>query len=438
MLFTSGFGAEFVSITYEVYVASDCSGTPRFVTGTTPETKALDQCVNYNEGSSTYEILTCSAPGEITSTKYTDSDCSVPYEVNPDETMVLGSCVEYDGVTILTDWGTSVCQPEEPTDLDCQGTYSECTEACELAGDRTFTETQAQSGSGASCPVATDCAYGEGACVEDLDCQGFYSECTEACELAGDRTFTETQAQSGNGASCPDATDCAYGEGACVEEPGADTTAAAAAETTAAAAAEAETTAAAAETTAEAAAEAKTTAAAAETTAAAEAETTAAAAETTAAAAAETTAAQAEGDAETTAAAAAETTAAAAEESETTAAAKEEEADTTAASEPTKAISMDVVECAEGDKTIVTTCTNLNKPELKDQCTAANGCKWMETPCAVGETNINCVSTVSKKCTLKLDDDSTPEYQPDGSCPIDSGVSTLSFTVIVALVALLW
>lgn len=40
---------------------------------------------------------------------------------------------------------------------------------------------------------------------------------------------------------------------------------------------------------------------------------------------------------------------------------------------------MDVVECAEGDKTIVTTCTNLNKPELKDQCSAANGCKWMES-----------------------------------------------------------
>ena len=97
-------------------MTSDCSGTPRSVVGTTPETKALDQCVNYvsaNGQFSGYEILTCSSPGVITSTKYTDSDCSVPDEVNPDEIMVLGSCEQRQGY-VLTDWGTSVCQPEEP------------------------------------------------------------------------------------------------------------------------------------------------------------------------------------------------------------------------------------------------------------------------------------------------------------------------------------
>ena len=48
--------------------------------------------------------------------------------------------------------------------MDCEGTFSACTSACELSGDRIFTETQAQSGDGKSCPIAEDCESGEGAC----------------------------------------------------------------------------------------------------------------------------------------------------------------------------------------------------------------------------------------------------------------------------------
>ena len=68
------------------------------------------------------------------------------------------------GGTTTTD-GPATCIPDE----DCAGTWSECTDACEAADDRTWTETAAQVGGGAACPTATACAAGDGACptVED-------------------------------------------------------------------------------------------------------------------------------------------------------------------------------------------------------------------------------------------------------------------------------
>ena len=49
----------------------------------------------------------------------------------------------------------------------------------------------------------------------DVDCEGTWSTCTSACETADQRTFTEAVAQSGNGASCPEPIDCQPGEGEC-------------------------------------------------------------------------------------------------------------------------------------------------------------------------------------------------------------------------------
>ena len=113
-------------------------------------------------------------------------------------------------------------------DVDCAGTWSDCTAACESSGDRTWTETVAQSGGGAACPtVAPDCAPGDGACPDaasdpGVDCAGTWSDCTAACESSGDRTWTETVAQSGGGAACPTvAPDCAPGDGACPAAGGA-------------------------------------------------------------------------------------------------------------------------------------------------------------------------------------------------------------------------
>eukprot|EP00494_Astrolonche_serrata_P028902 UN29169 len=114
--------------------------------------------------------------------------------------------------------GDAIWCPNPVEDQDCEGTFSTCTAACETAAQRVFTETQAQQGNGLACPTATDCQEGQGECVAIVhqDCEGTWSTCTEACETAGQRTFTETQAQSGNGAACPTTTSCQEGEDECV------------------------------------------------------------------------------------------------------------------------------------------------------------------------------------------------------------------------------
>jgi hypothetical protein len=76
--------------------------------------------------------------------------------------------------------GESSCDPQNSdadraaccvtAGTDCAGSWSACTSACELAADRTWTETTAQSGSGAACPAAADCASGEDACVIPATC----------------------------------------------------------------------------------------------------------------------------------------------------------------------------------------------------------------------------------------------------------------------------
>jgi hypothetical protein len=101
-------------------------------------------------------------------------------------------------------------------DVNCEGTFSSCSAACELAADRSFTQTKAKSGNGSECPTAEDCKPGDGACVADVNCEGTFSSCSAACELAADRVFTITKAKSGNGSECPTAEDCKPGDGACV------------------------------------------------------------------------------------------------------------------------------------------------------------------------------------------------------------------------------
>jgi hypothetical protein len=51
----------------------------------------------------------------------------------------------------------------------------------------------------------------------DKNCEGFWTACTSLCETGDVRTWTETQAQSGNGDACPmNAPDCQPGDGSCV------------------------------------------------------------------------------------------------------------------------------------------------------------------------------------------------------------------------------
>ena len=48
-----------------------------------------------------------------------------------------------------------------------------------------------------------------------VDCEGYWTPCTHACEIGHLRTWTETVARSGVGAYCPARADCEPGEGAC-------------------------------------------------------------------------------------------------------------------------------------------------------------------------------------------------------------------------------
>ena len=116
------------------------------------------------------------------------------------------------------------CQPGDGacpiSDVDCQGTWTECTSSCQKGTAREFTETTPRSGNGAECPTkGPDCKPGDGACpIPDVDCQGTWTECTSSCEKGTDRKFTKTKPRSGNGAECPTkGPDCQPGDGACEE-----------------------------------------------------------------------------------------------------------------------------------------------------------------------------------------------------------------------------
>ena len=64
--------------------------------------------------------------------------------------------------------------------------------------------------------MAQACQPGEGACPANTDCEGSFAACTAACETAAQRTWTQTAAQSGQGADCPTSLHCKIGDGGCV------------------------------------------------------------------------------------------------------------------------------------------------------------------------------------------------------------------------------
>jgi hypothetical protein len=105
-----------------------------------------------------------------------------------------------------------------PPPVDCAGSWSGCTSACEAAADRTWVETTAMANNGEACPAAgtgPDCANNDGDC-QKVDCAGSWSDCTSVCEAATDRTWTETTPKEGVGADCLAAEDCGDGDGTCV------------------------------------------------------------------------------------------------------------------------------------------------------------------------------------------------------------------------------
>ena len=101
------------------------------------------------------------------------------------------------------------------SNVDCSGQWSACTTACETAGGRIWAESVPQSGSGAACPLPSVCQPGDDACPANTDCAGSFAACTSTCEAGGARIWTESVAQSGTGAACPSALPCQRGEGSC-------------------------------------------------------------------------------------------------------------------------------------------------------------------------------------------------------------------------------
>ena len=135
-----------------------------------------------------------------------------------------GGCGYYNGSPVAGFGNFSlepVVRPSPPTsplvaDVDCLGSWSTCTEACERADQRIWTETASQSGRGRACPPARNCLPGDDACPRNIDCAGSWSTCGADC---ADKTYTVTIRQSGEGVECEaedGATEtCSAGEGDC-------------------------------------------------------------------------------------------------------------------------------------------------------------------------------------------------------------------------------
>ena len=85
--------------------------------------------------------------------------------------------------------------------VDCAGSWSACTTACEAAAARTWTETTAQAGSGAFCVAATNCGLGDGACMHAPADACADPACTDddatAGQLLGDAALTCGDAAAG-------------------------------------------------------------------------------------------------------------------------------------------------------------------------------------------------------------------------------------------------
>tara|TARA_B100001115_G_scaffold184128_1_gene185272 strand:- start:194 stop:5386 length:5193 start_codon:yes stop_codon:yes gene_type:complete len=148
--------------------------------------------------------------------------------------------------------------------LDCIGSWSQCTVNCEQGSDRTWEQIREAIGNG-DCPSSSpspDCGIGDGECIIgcpdgasrppgseniaeactcndgysgtlqlnsdgtgflvdndtctlDVNCEGSWSGCTADCETAQQRMWNETQGRSGQGSPCPPAIDCELGDGGC-------------------------------------------------------------------------------------------------------------------------------------------------------------------------------------------------------------------------------
>ena len=148
-----------------------------------------------------------------------DRDCVLGLPPNPDDSScgeILtqsieeaaqggGSCLEPQTHTCIA--GDGAC----PQNVDCVGSWSECQADC---SDRVYSITTRVSGSGIDCPFAEGdtqaCNAGEGACPQNVDCEGRWR-----CDTDCVPRFTQITARSGSGRDCPLAPTCTGGMDDC-------------------------------------------------------------------------------------------------------------------------------------------------------------------------------------------------------------------------------
>ena len=86
-----------------------------------------------------------------------------------------------------------------------------CAQTCsDLSGDEAATNDafDCSTAGGTVNSAAVSDATGDAATCCDIDCAGSWSACTAACEAADDRTWTSTTAPMGGGTACPDDAEC--------------------------------------------------------------------------------------------------------------------------------------------------------------------------------------------------------------------------------------
>ena len=83
-----------------------------------------------------------------------DTECD-PTLCAENERVVGNTCIPCEG-GMTRAAGDDASGYDTDCDQDCVGSFSACTSACETASQRTWDETQAQSGDGEACPAADD------------------------------------------------------------------------------------------------------------------------------------------------------------------------------------------------------------------------------------------------------------------------------------------
>jgi hypothetical protein len=186
--------------------ASSCEliDSPVTVSGTqepgSPGSLSLSECQLQSDGSSVPLTVQAGGSATVRASEFQSTAGDDITAVSVDE-----------GGTLTVGQSQLVHADGRADPFPCNGTLPTCAEVragpVEVAGPAVVT---------LASPLVCDALTGECIAILPVDCAGSWSACTTACEAAAARTWTETAAQMGTGAACAAASDCGSGDGACV------------------------------------------------------------------------------------------------------------------------------------------------------------------------------------------------------------------------------